>query len=43
MAEDLIPRYDDTPSARAALDVAIELVIIFAYAQPGTLRGRGVR
>jgi nucleotide-binding universal stress UspA family protein len=39
----LILGYDDTPSARAALDVAIEqakrfderLVILFAYAPPG--------
>ncbi|MGH3145747.1 MAG: universal stress protein [Rubrobacter sp.] len=43
MAGDLILGYDDTPSARAALDVAIEqakrfderLVILFAYAPPG--------
>ena len=43
MPGDLILGYDDTPSARAALDVAIEqakrfgerLVILFAYAPPG--------
>ncbi len=43
MPGDLILGYDDTPSAHAALDVAIEqakrfderLVILFAYAPPG--------
>jgi nucleotide-binding universal stress UspA family protein len=43
MPGDLILGYDDTPSARAALNVAIEqakrfgerLVILFAYAPPG--------
>ena len=48
MPGDVILGYDDTPSARAALDVAIEqakrfderLVILFAYAPPGRSVGR---
>jgi len=43
MAREVVLGYDDSPSARAALEVAIEqakrfderLVIVFAYAPPG--------
>lgn len=51
MSGDVVLGYDDSPSARAALDVAIEqarrfdgrLVILFAYAPPGRSAGEEFR